>query len=283
GYRRWGRISLRPGASIPEVEALRRNASRLREEAGERIRIKVCVTGPYTLATSFERREPILFIQLGEALAKVLSRSIFKKRDAEVSLVAVDEPVFGLLSDHLLDFGSEGREALLRAWEEVCHAAAVRGAQTIFHLHSTSDPLFWSVEDLDVVESHVEDPLYTSEGTKRRLEEEDKFLKASLCLTDFDRLIIQDLQRKGIRAEKIQEELAKVWKVIRRGEVDPATFLEDEELMRRRLAEIVKRFGPERVPYAGAECGLKSFPSYRCALECLSRVSGAIRDYCKSV
>lgn len=281
GYRRLGRLSLKPGTVIPEVEVLRRNASRIREEAGgERIRIKVCVTGPYTLSASFESRGSALFTQLGEILAEILSKAVFKGRDVEVSLVAVDEPVFGFLSDPLLDFGSEGREALLKAWEETCHAATSKGAETIFHLHNTADSLFWSVDDLHIVESHVEDPLYTSDKTGRMLEERDKFLKASLCITDFDKLIIQNLQKRGTTAEEeLQERLGLVWRAIQRGETDPRDFLEDSDLMLKRLIKIVERFGAERVPYAGPECGLKSFPSYGCAIECLTRVSRVLEEF----
>jgi len=61
--------------------------------------------------------------------------------------------------------------------------------RTLLHLHSTSDGLFWELENLDGVESHVEDPLYSSPETPRLLERRDKFLKVSVARTDFDRLV----------------------------------------------------------------------------------------------
>lgn len=282
GYGRVKRLSIKPDATIAEVEVLRRNASKIKEAIGEeRIRIKVCVTGPYTLSTSFNRRDPPLFTQLGDSLTKVLSKTIFKSKDAEVALVAFDEPVLGFLNDPLLDFGSEGREALLKAWRGICHVVASNGVGTIFHLHNTSDDLFWSVDELSIVESHVDDPLYRLEKTKKMLEERDKFLKASLCVTNFDNLILNHLQEKepAIRSEGLQERLAQSWRAIQRGEVDSKDFLEDDDLMLKRLVQTVERFGEERVPYAGPECGLRSFPSYSCALECLTRVSRAIKAF----
>jgi len=48
-------------------------------------------------------------------------------------------------------------------------------------------------------------------------------------------------------------------------------------VLRSRLREVVDRFGPERVPYAGPECGLRSFPTYDCAMECLRRASAALK------
>ena len=283
GYRRIRRISLKPRAAIPEAEVLRRNSSRIKEEAGgERIRIKICITGPYTLSTSFERRGTDLFAQLGDALSEVVSNTIFKDRDVEVSLLSVDEPIFGFLSDdHLMDFGSDGREALLNAWEKICRAATSRGVETALHLHNTAAGLYWSVDDLNIVESHVEDTLYSSERTGRMLEEGDKFLKGSICITDFDKLIIQSHLRRGaaVGGERPQEKLARVWRAIQIKEADPRGFLEDSDLMMKRLTQLVERFGAERVPYAGPECGLKSFPSYDCALECLERVSRAIEGF----
>jgi len=282
GYRRTGRIGLRQAARIPEVEVIRRNSSALREKSGvEKIELKVCVTGPYTLAAVFDSRDPSMFRELGEALAKLLSDALFKKKDAEVSLVAIDEPVFGLVSDPLLDYGSEGREALLDSWERICYTALSRGVETAFHLHNTSDDLFWSVKSLRIVESHVGDPLYTSDHTRKMLEERDKFLKASICITIFDQLIVQWLQQKGIEEGKegSQDALAQAWKSIQSGALDPTSLLETSELMLKRLKDTTGRFGVVRVPYAGPECGLRSFPNYDSAIKCLSRVSKAIKDF----
>jgi len=268
----------KPGASISEVDALRRNASRIRDLTGaDKIRVKMCVTGPYTLASFFQSRSPMLFEELGRALAKIASRSMFDARHAEVSLLWIDEPVFGFLNDPLLDYGSEGRDALRKAWEDICQEAA-RGVETGIHLHDTSDGLFWEVEHLNVVESHVDDPLYASEATRRRLEEENKLLKASVCITVFDQLIAENLRSRGMRGE-LQQQIGETWSEIKRGRVNPYSFLEDSKLMHRRLKKLVDRFRPERVPYVGPECGLRSFPTYGCAIECLQRVSEAAKMY----
>lgn len=270
--------SARPGASIPEVDALRRNASKIRDLTGvDRIRVKICVTGPYTLASFFQSKDASLFEDLGRAIAEITSRSMFNTRLAEVSLLCIDEPVVGFLNDPLLDYGSEGRDALRRAWDEVCRAAA-RGVETGIHLHDTSDDLFWEVEHLNVVESHVDDPLYSSKATKRHLEDTDKRLKASICITDFDRLIEEKL-RSGGEVGDLQQRVGETWSEINRSRVDPHAFLEDQELMLRRLRSLVDSLGPEHIPYAGPECGLRSFPTYDCALDCLRRASEAAKMY----
>ena len=265
--------SARPGASIPEVDTLRRNASKIRDLTGaDKVRVKVCVTGPYTLASFFESKDAGLFEDLGRAVADIASRTMFDTRHAEVSFLCIDEPVFGFLNDPLLDYGSDGRDTLRKAWDGIYREATSKGVETGIHLHDTSDDLFWEVEHLNVVESHLDDPLYTSKGTGERLEETDKQLKASICGTIFDNLIVEKLRREGASGD-LQQRVGETWSEIKRGRVDPYTFLEDPKMLHKRLKKLVDRFGFERVPYAGPECGLRSFPTYDCAMECLRRVS----------
>jgi len=281
GYMEAGTLSIpTERAQIPEVAAIKGVAKEIHEKTGRPFRIKVCVTGPYTLASLFVYRDSGTFGRLGEVVSRIVEENLFDGKHGAVGLIAVDEPAFGLVDDPLLDYGAEGRESLRKAWELVFQRAAARGFWTCLHLHSTVDELFWEVESLNVVESHVEDPLYQSERTKRSLESRDKFLKASIGVSDFDRLIrgqvTATLPRKT--GATVNERVAETWKSIARGETDPTNFLESVQVMRERLAETVNRFGAERVPYAGPECGLKSFPSYECALECLRRAAKAAKD-----
>ena len=281
GYATLRTPSAKPGASIPEVDALRRNASRIRDIAGvDRVRVKACVTGPYTLASFFQAKSPRLFEDLGDALAAIVSRTIFSNRHGELALLCIDEPVLGFLNDPLLDYGSEGRESLRRAWDDVCLAAASRGLETSMHLHDTSDDLFWDVEHLGIVESHIGDPLYAQEATKRRLEEKDKRLKASIAVTLFDNLIEAHLRREGFEGD-VQQRIGDVWTEIRRGSADPFEFIDEPALLMKRLRSVVERFGAERVPYAGPECGLGGWPTYDSAMECLRRVARTLEDFKK--
>jgi 5-methyltetrahydropteroyltriglutamate--homocysteine methyltransferase len=272
-YRTSSRVMAKPYAVIPEVEVLRRNASRIAEAAGlDKFKVKICVTGPYTLSSPFKHRDSSLLGELGDAISEIVSNTLFKAKRGEAALLFIDEPVFGFLNDPLIDYGSEGRAALLEGWEEICRAATSKGAEAGIHLHNTSDGLFWDVEHLGIVESHVDDMMYTSETTLRKIRETGKRLKASVCKTDFDTLIAERL-----RVEATALNLGEVWSDIRSGRLDPAIFLETASLMYSRLRALIKRFGVENVPYAGPECGLRSFPTYDCAMECLRRVSEAAR------
>lgn len=271
--------SIRPvqGASIPEVDVIRRESVKARMLSGrEKVRLRVCVTGPYTLASFFGARTPGLYRELGRAISGILGASLFKTRYAEVAHVCVDEPVLGFMNDPLLDFGSDGREALRAAWDEVCRTASARGVETSMHLHNTSENLFWEVEHLDAVGSHVGDPMYTSDSTRQRLEEKDKNIWAAVGVTQFDNLIHMHYHAEGFEGD-MPEKIAETWTGIKKGAIDPYIFLEDQGTMEKRLSKVMEFLGAERMAYASPECGLNSFPSYETAVECLRRASAAVK------
>jgi 5-methyltetrahydropteroyltriglutamate--homocysteine methyltransferase len=281
GYIAFESPSAKPNANVPEIEAIKRNASKIRDQTGiDKVRLKVCVTGPYTLASFFPAKNASLFKDLGEALANIISKSLFDSRKGEVSLVCIDEPVLGFLNDPLLDYGSNGREVLIKSWGKICQAAVSKGAETSMHLHDTSDDIFWDVNGLQLAESHVGDPLYSLDSTKRRLEETGKRLKASIARTLFDTLIESHLESQGV-SEGMQQKVGDTWTEIRRGNVDPMIFIEEARLMAKRLGEIVEKFGPENVPYAGPECGFGGWPGYKYAMKGLQRVSEAVASHSK--
>jgi methionine synthase II (cobalamin-independent) len=106
-------------------------------------------------------------------------------------------------------------------------------------------------------------------------------LKASICTTDFDKLIKTNTTATcgGITNDlTINQRVADVWKEINDVKIDPVIFVESADLMKKKLAKAFDKFGREKVPYVGPECGLKGFPTYQSALECLKRVSKATKS-----
>jgi methionine synthase II (cobalamin-independent) len=154
-----------------------------------------------------------------------------------------------------------------------------KGAEACLHLHNTSDELFWEVKAAKMIESHVNDPFYKAKRTRERLESSDKFVKASIATTDFDELVRNFVERSEDKPSEISlnEGIADTWKQLNAKRIDPTIFVEDVELMKDRLQKIITGLGENRVPYAGTECGLRSFPSYESAIECLKRVVRAVR------
>ncbi|MDH5419799.1 MAG: hypothetical protein OEY39_01865 [Candidatus Bathyarchaeota archaeon] len=269
---------------IPEVMVIEKNSHMIYEKKGGPFEVKVCVTGPYTLSSLFLHRDNEIFSRLGNTISQIVENNVFSEKRGKVGLIALDEPVFGLQDDPLIDFGSKGRENLRKAWESVFHKAKSKNAQTLLHLHNTADELFWDIKSLDVIDSHVDDPIYQMKKTKEGLESTDKFLKASISVADFDTLIkkrIITTSRQKMTELAINERIAEAWTGITSRKTDPEIFLEKLDIMKKRLVEIVDRFGIERVLYAGPECGLKGVPTYKCALECLRRVSSAVKSVTK--
>lgn len=272
-------IRAKSGSAIPETEALRREARTIKEFVGlDKVRIKVCVTGPYTLASFFQFKTPGLYLELADALATILETSLFRNGSAEIAHLSVDEPVLGFMNDPLLDYGSEGREALRKAWDKIMSVAKAKSVDTSIHLHDTSENLFWDAEHLDIIASHVGDPLYTQESVKKRLEDTDKRLWAPIGITQFDTLIENYFKTQGLRGN-IPEKIGEIWTGIRKATIDPAIFLEDEDLMRKRLEKIVDFFGEDRIACTSPECGLNSFPEYEVAMECLETTSSVVSAF----
>ena len=283
GYLETAIPSLKTGrGQIAEVLAIERNSQMLQEKAGKTFEVRVCVTGPYTFASLFPYRDEGTFSRLGNVISQILELNLFSNKHGKTCLVAVDEPFFGFVDDPLIDFGSNGRENLLNAWETICRKAKSKNAQTMIHLHSTANPLFWDIPSLDVIDSHVDDPIIQMKKTGELLKSKDKFLKASVAVNDFDTLIkahiTADTQEKLAESD-LNERIAEVWTGINHGTVDSGIFIENVDTMKSRLVNVVERFGAERVTYAGPECGLKGYPTYENAFECLRRVSSAVKSY----
>lgn len=281
GYVPLDKITMRKENTItPEITAIRKNSQKIGQTIGEPFRVRMCLGGPHILSSFFIYKNSEIYDQMAEILCQMIENDFFNEKHAGISLISIEEPLIGLLDDPLITYGSEGREKLLNAWETVLGKAKAKGAQTILHLHKTSDEIFWQTKSLNIIEAPVDDPLYQMQRTKQLLDETDKTLMASVCTVDFDKLIKQKIfETKGeANTSTVGEQTAEAWKNIKSGKLRPETFLESIEVMKRRLAKIVERFGKERVPFAGPECGMKGFPSYDCAMECLRRVSVAAKN-----
>jgi len=280
GYAETDTLTLKAGQGlIPEIQAVKNHSKDIHESLGQPHKLRICITGPYTISSLLAFKDKNTFTRLGSVLAQIIDANIFNTRHGGVKLVSVDEPVFGLVDDPLLDHGSEGRENLLKAWETIMQRIVAKGAQTCLHLHSASDELFWQTKSLNIIESHVNDSFYQAKRTEDKLEETDKFLKASIAITDFDKLIMNHTKDKhaDLSGTAVNQKIADTWKDINAGKIDPATFFENIEVMKQRLKQAIEKFGENRIPYAGTECGMKGFPTYQSAIEYLRKVSEATR------
>jgi 5-methyltetrahydropteroyltriglutamate--homocysteine methyltransferase len=252
---------------LSEVAAIKEHSETIKKQIDQRYQLRICVTGPYTLASFFPHRNHQIYREIGRLLTDIVDRNTFSIKDGEVALLAIDEPLFGFIDDSLIERNTAGREELLKGWETIAQKAKTKNIQSCIHLHSTSDSLFWEPDSISIIESHVDDPIYTLKTTKDQLESKDKFLKASIARSDFD-LLIED----GLRTESALT-VPEAWKHIIKGTMKAERFLEEKEIMEKRLKKIVNHYGIERVAMAGPECGLRGFPTYASAISCLRDVS----------
>ncbi|UCD95854.1 MAG: hypothetical protein JSV35_04935 [Candidatus Bathyarchaeota archaeon] len=252
---------------LPEVAAIKEQSKTIKEQIDKRYQLRICVTGPYTLASFFHHRNHQIYREIGHLLTDIVDRNTFSIKDGEVALLAIDEPVFGFIDDPLIERNTAGREELLKVWETIAQKAKSKNIQSCIHLHSTSDNLFWEPASINIIESHVDDPIYIMKTTKDQLESTDKLLKASIARSDFD-LLIEDARGTGVDLT-----VPEAWKHIIKGTMKVERFLEEQKIMEKRLKKIVSQYGIERVAMAGPECGLRGFPTYASAISCLRDVS----------
>jgi 5-methyltetrahydropteroyltriglutamate--homocysteine methyltransferase len=279
-----GPISISPEkAKIKEVQEIEEKSKLICEETGKPFSMGICITGPYDLSFRFPQAKGAtrywLFQELGDIISKIVESNVFNNKRGKVTTISIDEPSFGTFDDSEVCIGSDGREYLLKVWENISKNAKSRGTDVAMHLHATGDKLPWEVDSLKIIGSHVDDRLYEREETKKLLEEKDKFLNASIAKTNFDDLVRNELLASGADEMDVGQKAADIWKDIDNGKVNPSQFVESLSVLKKRLDNIINRFGVERVPYAGPECGLKSFPSYESAIETLRRVSQAAHSY----
>ncbi|MBD3205626.1 hypothetical protein GF319_04670 [Candidatus Bathyarchaeota archaeon] len=275
-YHRIDRIRF-TGEEIPETKIIKQESKIIAEKSRfDKFRIKLCITGPYTLSSLFNGGRSIIIEELGNALSRILKESLFNTKYGKVEHVSLDEPTLGFLNDPMLDYGQDGREILRNSWEEILQTASRFGASTSIHLHNTSEEIFWDVNSLDVIGSHINDYLYQSEKTRERLRTTDKKLWVPLTTTQFDNLIEKYHKRKGVK-EGFPEIIAESWSDINKGEIDPTIFVESQEEMDYNLKKYIHFFGKDNIAFASPECGLRSFPDYTHGITCLERASNVVR------
>ncbi len=266
--------------SIPEVDAVFKHSEEIYEDVGRPFSMRVCVTGPYTLASFIIEPTPEQILSLADALSQIAEGSLQRSGWGGVEVLWVEEPLFGVVDDPRLDYAGEWSEALLKAWDKIFYTASTRGVVCAMHLHNTSNRVFWDLNRLDVIEAEADDYIFRSEKTRSLLERYGKRLKASICSTHLDKLAEKAAERIPRYSNLTKEQkIGQIWADIKRGIEDPTILLESEDEIRSRLKQIVSLVGLENVPYAGPECGLKGFFSLDVALLYLKRCSDVVKGF----
>ncbi|MDI6885391.1 MAG: methionine synthase [archaeon] len=251
-------------ARISELNALEELAEEYKEQKGEKLKLRICVTGPIELY--YKLFTPPVYIDVLSNLAKSIGRfvkhAVEEARNYEVVCASIDEPSMGL--DPRIE-----EEGIITALELASEYAYRKGIDTQIHLHS---PIFYEivcqVEGIKVigVESAAHPSLLTLID-KTQLEGYDKFLRIGVSRTDilsmaaeYDELHHTNAFRdKGVLETIVME-------------------YNSPDKVNKRLEKAYSLFG-ERIKYAGPDCGLGPFPDQELAFMVLKNTSEGIKAF----
>ncbi|MEM2767323.1 MAG: hypothetical protein QXQ47_03305 [Candidatus Bathyarchaeia archaeon] len=239
-------------AVIPEVYVIKQEAAGLYEKFGEKIALRVCVTGPMELylkevgTTGYGD----VLLMFAETVRRFAKNAILDSKHVRTEVVALDEPSFGFT-----DINAD-RDILIEVLER---AFGFSGVIRQIHTHSPSrisDLL--QVRNLDVVSiEYASSPQNIERISKRILDEADKHIRVGIARTDINNLTAE-LYEKGVTTPR------------------PEQLVEDEETIIRRFKKAFEKFG-ERLAFTGPDCGLGGWPTPESAQLLLKRTVNAVK------
>ncbi|MFW9944605.1 MAG: hypothetical protein ACFFB7_06365 [Candidatus Sifarchaeia archaeon] len=235
-------------AQMPEILALERDVKILCEDLDtDLLRYKACLTGPLELTLNFQRLlgfprvyDSTLVEFFTDVVKAFLENSKRNTKHLRSEVFSLDEPSIGLegLADFFSDTGTDSNLAHLQScWNRIYDAVSSDSFRGL-HLHTSPFEQLFNAK-WNLLEAHV--------GVFVRsdwLERYDKFVRAAIMRTDGPDI------PKGA-------DLKAAWERIRTGDYEQ--YLEKPEDMMTTLRRCIERYGVERVPFAGPECGLGSW------------------------
>ena len=246
-------------ANIKEIELIEEVGRDIFEETGERIKLRVCITGPIELYLSeFGGRNYFDILKnLSKSIDRFAKNSILNKKHIFTHTISIDEPSIGLNPE--INFSSEEMaEALSLATEGI-------NVDTEIHLHSSIYyKTICEVGGIDVIGVETASDMKRIRTIdKDYLERYDKFLRVGIARTDISSLSAEINEKYNINVWRDTDSL---WKVFES---------ENVKNIRDRLNYAHREFG-DLIRYAGPDCGLGSWPSQEMAFQLLKNVRTAI-------
>ncbi len=240
-------------AVIPEVCAIKEEAKAICEKTGNRVPLRVCVTGPIELYLKMVGPTPYkdILLMFAETVKRFAENSILNSKYVKTEVVSIDEPSLGF--QNLI----ANRDILLDVLEK---AFDFRDVTKQIHLHS---PLriseILNVKNLDVVSlEYAASPKNIESLSKKALETADKYVRVGIARTDIDS-IFAELYDKGVTKPSTEQ------------------LVEDEDTIRRRFEAAKEKYG-ERMSFTGPDCGLGGWPTQEAAQQLLKRTVDAVKS-----
>jgi len=257
-------------ARIDELEAIEKVAKAYKEQFGETLKVRICVTGP----TELYLREfggtqyADIYSLFAKSVSKFVRNSMKSAKNFKITTVSIDEPSIGLNPELAFD-----ENDIISALTDASKSGSKLGADVEIHLHS---PLYYNfaceTPTINVigVES-ASKPSYLELIDKEVLESTDSFLRLGIVRTDIFTLAGVLNEKHCMNVWKDQQYLSEI-----------VTELETPAIITKRLKLAYGCFG-NLIKYAGPDCGLGSWPNQRIAFALLCNVAQGIRDFRESL
>lgn len=256
-------------ARIMELSAIEEVGDRYAGKTGEKLNIRLCVTGPIELylkqfgGTAYKD----VLNAFSTSIDRFISNSIENAKKLQISVISIDEPSIGI-NPQIMFNDSDMIEALTIATK----SSGLNKIDTEIHLHSPLHyKLICRVPSISIigVESAA-NPSYLDLIDKKDLEDYDKFLRIGVARTDIF----------GMAAVLNEKYNTNVWK--EPAKLDEITAqMETPQIIEKRLRIAYSIFG-NRIKYAGPDCGLGSWPSQELAFNLLKNTGAGIKEFRKN-
>ncbi len=253
-------------ARIVELNAMEEVGAEYFNKNGEKLNIRICVTGPVELYLS--QFGGTVYTDILNAFAASIDRFIANSMEnAEhfnISTVSIDEPSIGINPQIMFNDSD-----IIQALETATKTAASGGADVEIHLHSPLQyKLVCSVPSISVIGVEAAaNPSYRDLIDKNDLLEYDKFLRVGVARTDIFNMTAALNEKYDTNVWKEPEKLKDITKE-----------METPGAVEKRLEKAYSIFG-DRIKYAGPDCGLGSWPTQEIASTLLRNTGAGIREF----
>jgi 5-methyltetrahydropteroyltriglutamate--homocysteine methyltransferase len=240
-------------AIIPEVHVISQEAKQLFEESGEKVLLRVCVTGPMELYLKEIGTTPYkdVLLMFAETVRRFAKNSILNSKYVKTEVVSLDEPSFGFQEIYV------DKDTMLDFMEKAFDFSRVTRQ---IHLHSASRVAdILEIKNLDVLSfEYAASPRNIEAVSRKVLEGADKQIRVGISRTDIDS-IMAELYERGITTP------------------NPEQLVESEETIRKRFITAKEKFG-NTMAFTGPDCGLGGWPTQEAAQLLLKKTVNSVKS-----
>ena len=248
-------------AYVPEMFVIKQFARDLFEKTGQKLNVKLCVTGPIEL---YVRKHQFtvyydLALNLANSVNIFLKNSIINTKYLSTKVVSIDEPSLGYM-----DIMNTNNADLIKIFDASLEGIKRKDMTIQIHIHTLNRadiPL--NSEHIDVLTCE-----YAADSSnkipKKTLDSYDKFIRVGITRTNIDNIIAEILD-KGESWEHLQTFDGMI------------SLIDSQAIIRKNLLTAMEIYG-ERLKFVGPDCGLGGWLHPQIAYELLLRTQKVISE-----